>query len=229
MAMNRGRPDAEEAQMVEPTPTEAGKAAPREAEGFWSDREIASPEEDRFSSQDYAEVLAERAKKADTPLTIGIYGRWGSGKTSLMRLIEAALPQETKGGDRLRGIWINVWELSNQEEVWHAFLQALFNQVHRKLPLWRRIDKGKLLKQLATNSYRVVLVVTPMILGVLISRPETGWEDVLQLLTNPIAGAGTLLTIGLGLWALVKPIIEAARETVNFDLEAPGWATGAGW
>jgi hypothetical protein len=105
--------------------------------------------------------------------------------------------------------------------VWHAFLQALFNQVHRKLPLWQRIDKGKLLKQLATNSYRIVLVITPMILGVLIAKPDAKWGDVLQLLANSTAAwAGTLMTIGLGLWALVKPIIEAARETVNFDLEA---------
>jgi energy-coupling factor transporter ATP-binding protein EcfA2 len=216
--MNLERPDAEEAQAVELTPKEPGKAA---REGQWSDREIASEKEDRFSSQDYAKVLAERAKKADTPLTIGIYGRWGSGKTSLMRLIEAVLPKETEGGGKLRSIWINVWELSTQEEVWHAFLQALFNQVHRKLPLWQRIDKGKLLKQLATNSYRIVLVITPMILGVLIAKPDAKWGDVLQLLANSTAAwAGTLMTIGLGLWALVKPIIEAARETVNFDLEA---------
>ena len=95
-----------------------------------------------------------------------------------------------------------------------------FSQVHRELSLWRRIDKPKLLRQLASNSYRIVLVITPMIVGLLIAKPEAGWGDVLSLVLNPIAGGGTLVTVGLGLWTLAKPIIEAARETVSFDLQA---------
>jgi formylglycine-generating enzyme required for sulfatase activity len=190
------------------------------SEGHWSDQEILTEDQDRFSFQDYANVLAGRAATADTPLTIGIFGRWGSGKTSLMRLIEAALPRGTTKGGRLRSTWINVWQLSNQDEVWHAFLQAIFSKVHGKLSLWRRVDKRKLLRQLASNSYRIVLVITPMIVGLLIAKPEAGWGDVLSLVLNPIAGGGTLVTVGLGLWTLAKPIIEAARETVSFDLQA---------
>jgi len=197
---------------------EQEKAPPTERN--WSDQEILTEDQDRFSFQDYANVLAGRAATADTPLTIGIFGRWGSGKTSLMRLIKAALPKEAKKGVRLRSIWINVWQLSNQDEVWHAFLQTLFSKVHRELSLWRRIDKRKLLRQLASNSYRIVLVITPMIVGLLIAKPETGWGDVLSLVLNPISGGGTLVTVGLGLWTLAKPIIEAARETVSFDLQA---------
>jgi len=83
------------------------------SEGHWSDQEILTEDQDRFSFQDYASVLAGRAATADTPLTTGIFGRWGSGKTSLMRLIEVALPKETKKGGQLRSIWINVWQLSN--------------------------------------------------------------------------------------------------------------------
>jgi formylglycine-generating enzyme required for sulfatase activity len=203
---------------LERTRPEQERAPPTERN--WSDQEILTEDQDRFSFQDYANVLAGRAATADTPLTIGIFGRWGSGKTSLMQLIKAALPPKTKKGGRLHSIWINVWQLSNQDEVWHAFLQAIFSQVHRELSLWRRIDKPKLLRQLASNSYRIVLVITPMIMGLLIAKPEAGWGDVLSLVLNPIAGGGTLVTVGLGLWTLAKPIIEAARETVSFDLQA---------
>jgi formylglycine-generating enzyme required for sulfatase activity len=191
-----------------------------QAKGLWSDREITRQEEDRFGSQDYAAVLADRAATADTPLTLGIFGPWGSGKTSLMQLMRAFLPQQTKTGSPLHSIWINVWQLSNQDQVWQAFLQAIFSAVNCQLHLWQRIDIGKLMRQLFSNSYRIVLVITPMILGALIARPEAGWGDVLKLLLNPIAGAGTLLTVGLGLWTLVKPMVEAARQVVNFDLQA---------
>ena len=95
-------------------PAPAAGAPPPEERG-WSDHEIAGADSDRFDFRDYAEVLAGRARKADTPLTIGLFGSWGSGKTSLMRLIAG----ELKG---IETIWINVWQLSNQEEVWQAFL-----------------------------------------------------------------------------------------------------------
>jgi len=192
--------------------------APR-IEGNWADTEIADATGDSFYFQDYADVLARRAITAEAPLTIGIFGRWGSGKTSLMQLIDAALEKEAKRGRRLHRIWINVWRLSNRDEVWQAFLQALFVEVRRKLSRWQRIDKRKLLRQLASNSYRIVLVITPMIVGLLLTKPESGWGDVLQLVLNPIAGGGTLVTVGLGLWTLVKPIIESAREIVSFDLQ----------
>jgi hypothetical protein len=51
----------------------------------------------------------------DTPLTIGIQGDWGSGKTSLMNLIRAGL------GEGLATVWINTWkyaQLNHQLKVW---------------------------------------------------------------------------------------------------------------
>jgi hypothetical protein len=152
------------------------KDKPPPSERGWTDSEISKIENDRFGFSDYAEVLAGRARTAVPPLTIGLYGSWGSGKTSLMRLME----QELKG---IEAIWINVWQLSNQDEVWQAFLQALFNRVNSKLRWWQRIEWGKLLRSLAVNSYRVVVVITPLILGAFISNPEATWRDVLSLLS----------------------------------------------
>jgi formylglycine-generating enzyme required for sulfatase activity/energy-coupling factor transporter ATP-binding protein EcfA2 len=209
------RPEQERAPQIE------GNGADTEIiKGNWADTEIIDATDDRFYFQDYAAVLANRTITAEAPLTIGIFGRWGSGKTSLMRLIDAALEKEAESGRRLHRIWINVWRLSNRDEVWQAFLQALFVEVRNKLSRWQRIDKWRLLCQLASNSYRIVLVITPMIVGLLLAKPESGWGDVLQLVLNPIAGGGTLVTVGLGLWTLVKPIIESAREVVSFDLQA---------
>lgn len=133
-------------------------------------------DDDRFDFRDYAEVLAERARKAEPPLTIGLNGSWGSGKTSLMRLME----QQLTG---IETIWINVWQLSNQDEVWQAFLQALFNRVNKKLRWWWRIEWRKLFRSLLVNSYRIVVVITPLILGALISNPEATWRDVFSLLS----------------------------------------------
>jgi formylglycine-generating enzyme required for sulfatase activity len=195
----RSKPGGEEEKS---TPLERG----------WTDREITNVKDDRFDFRDYAEVLAERARKAEPPLTIGLYGSWGSGKTSLMRLIEDEMQE-------IESIWINVWQLSNQEEVWQAFLQALFNQVNRKFPWWQRIQWGKLLRELAVNSYRIVIVIIPIILDVLIGDPYAsgGNETNNQISITPV---GPLTSLGLALWLLVKPVFESYREVVDFDLKS---------
>ena len=140
--------------------------------GGWADAEIVNESDDRFGFQDYAEVLAHRVANADTPLTVGIYGRWGSGKTSLMRLIEKGLNNQN---NQVKTLWINVWQLSNREELWNAFLQALLTQVRENLSwfqrlkfdwslLKERVKWGTLVQRLVVNSYRVVITVTPILL-----------------------------------------------------------------
>ena len=58
-----------------------------------------------------------------TPFTIGIFGPWGSGKTTLMKLTENAL------GDRCRKIWFNPWKYDNKEAIWNALIQTLLNEM----------------------------------------------------------------------------------------------------
>ncbi len=105
----------------------------------WADTEIKQDDEDRFGFRDYAAVLARQAINADTPLTIGIFGRWGSGKTSLMYLTQSELGRKRPRQPAPKTLWINVWQMGSQEELWNAFLQTLLTQVHHELPIVRRL------------------------------------------------------------------------------------------
>jgi formylglycine-generating enzyme required for sulfatase activity len=207
------------------TPKRSGEKALSKVERGLTDREITTAVQDRFDFQDYAEVLAKRIDQAGTPITIGVFGSWGSGKTSLMRLIQEQLRKSDK---KVKMLWIDVWQLSNQEEVWQAFLQALFNRVNREMHWWQRVEWRKLLRSLLVNSYRIVVVITPLILGAFISNPEATWRDVFSLLFlrlststgQTAAVAGTITSYALALWLVLKPAIEAAREVVNIDVKS---------
>ena len=193
-------------------------------QGKWSDREITGIDEDRFGTQDYADVLANRATTADMPLTIGVFGRWGSGKSSLMRLTQEKLDE--KG---IPSIWINVWQLSNREELWNAFLQALFNQVDDQMPwfrrwvfkwhlFWRRVQWGELVKALLANSYRIVVAATPVLLATL--WPDDSLQtanDLLRFVLDPVTGGAA--SLALAAWLVIAPAIEAAKEKVSIDLD----------
>jgi len=91
---------------------------------LWTDQPILGAMHDRFNFSHYADVLAEVALTADTPITIGIFGPWGSGKTSLMRLIaEQLVNRRTPGHRWARVVWFNAWQYERDEgALWRALL-----------------------------------------------------------------------------------------------------------
>ena len=64
----------------------------------------------------HSKSLIEFIQQSDTPITVGIQGEWGSGKTSLLNIIHHAYDREPT----FKQIWINSWEyslLSTPEEA----------------------------------------------------------------------------------------------------------------
>ena len=53
-------------------------------------------ENDKLGINDYAKALTNFIENTETPMTIGIQGEWGSGKTSLMNLLWKELEGEKK-------------------------------------------------------------------------------------------------------------------------------------
>ncbi len=95
-----------------------------EMRGLWTDQPILSATHDRLKFSNYADVLAEVVLTADTPITIGIFGPWGSGKTSLMRLVaEQLINRRTVGHRWARVVWFNAWQYERDEgALWRALL-----------------------------------------------------------------------------------------------------------
>lgn len=66
-------------------------------------------------------ALITEADPDDTPLTIGIYGAWGSGKTSFMRMLYDQLdPQDH--ATRALPIWFDAWRYNQEDALWRALL-----------------------------------------------------------------------------------------------------------
>lgn len=67
-------------------------------------------EKDTLSASRYGEALSNFIKQAATPVTIGIQGGWGSGKTSLFSIIQADLKKDSQTAPVC--IKVNAWEHS---------------------------------------------------------------------------------------------------------------------
>ena len=70
-----------------------------------SDTPITNNNDDCLGNARYAQALAHFIVHADTPITIGIQGGWGSGKTSLLRMLSATVKRSII-------VEINAWEFS---------------------------------------------------------------------------------------------------------------------
>lgn len=76
-----------------------------------TDKPIAKLEQDSLNIQKYANSLSKFISNSDTPITIGLQGEWGTGKTSLMSLL---LENFNKDGEKreIATSWVNTWEYS---------------------------------------------------------------------------------------------------------------------
>ena len=79
---------------------------------------------DRLNFDPYAKTLADIIADPGTrtPLTIGVFGGWGRGKTSLMRMVERRLREEAAPDFPVHTVWFNAWLYSREEALWRALI-----------------------------------------------------------------------------------------------------------
>lgn len=121
-----------------------------EADNWQRDRfEDRPTNNDLLNFSEFVEPLADLIEKRQTPRTIGIYGEWGSGKTSFLLQLDNHL----KKGKDISPIWFNAWKYNKDENLWSALIQTIINQSGKqggylsklviKYRLWRfRTDLG---------------------------------------------------------------------------------------
>ncbi len=108
------------------------------------DEPVRPGDADNLDIEIHSKSLIEFIQETKTPITIGIQGEWGSGKTSLLNSIHHAIAEQPT----FKQIWINSWEyslLSTPEE-------ALLKIVNRIIDQLLESDTNKKYKQKITAS-----------------------------------------------------------------------------
>lgn len=106
-----------------------------------SDRET---DIDALGFEPYANSLSELIiEQGITPFTIGIFGSWGTGKTSLMLMLKKKLESTPNA----RTVWFNAWKFDDEKQIWTALIQEILNQLE---PYVKKTAKTRL-QQLKDN------------------------------------------------------------------------------
>ena len=71
------------------------------------DKAISTRADDLLNIEKYSLALSNFISNSDTPITIGLQGEWGTGKTSLMSMLYEDFNQKS-----IACSWVNTWEYS---------------------------------------------------------------------------------------------------------------------
>jgi len=91
------------------------------------DKEVSEPEGDRFGHRDLELALRGllESESHQPPYSVGLLGRWGSGKSTVRALYEGRLAEDAARSGRVRTISFDAWRFG-KEEVKRALLRHLF-------------------------------------------------------------------------------------------------------
>jgi len=81
------------------------------------DKPLSGRNEDKLGITDSAKALTEFIDTCQTPMTIGIQGSWGTGKTSILNMMKERMEDKNPSYEH---VWVNAWEhslLSKPEET----------------------------------------------------------------------------------------------------------------
>ena len=109
------------------------------------DQALEAGGSDSLEIASYHEALVDFIKKTDTPMTIGVQGEWGSGKTSLMNRLWNELDGDEKN-TKIECLWVNTWEhslLKTPEEALISIVNDITNQISLLNPKNKNFDKLK--------------------------------------------------------------------------------------
>ncbi|MDL1964832.1 MAG: KAP family NTPase [Deltaproteobacteria bacterium] len=99
---------------------------------------LESERTDRLEFKHTAGVLARAALYTDSPITIGVFGNWGSGKTSLMRLMRKIVDCEGQGDNAAVAVWFNAWQYEHEEHLIVPLIATIARDIKKKQEQWEK-------------------------------------------------------------------------------------------
>ena len=199
------------------------------------DRPIEHRDDEDLGLTPYADSLATFVAECDTPMTVGLQGEWGTGKTSLMNMIRGSL--QDRG---VPTVWVDTWAYAQLHDgdtlalaVLRGVVEALGERTQMTAGRAARQGIGWIRSQLVTAA-KVTVAARGGDLGAVIDAPESerGGIEVARLKVE-IAKLVDAATGGSGRLALFVDDLDRVRpdravrllEALKNFLDLPGLVT----
>lgn len=184
---------------------------------YFRDKALDTKKDDRFKHSHYVEVLKGILLRSETPINIGLYGKWGVGKSSIVHMLREAIKEDEKLKD-FKYVEVDAWGLSNT-----SLQQGILEEINMQLgPVYESNDlEDRLYNTRQVDVFRkdaikkswwllpvIGAVVAPiLIIGSLLDLPNT--------LPTAVLGAAFALLLKLFLGSS-KRIVAKAASSIQF-------------
>jgi len=103
---------------------------------FISDEPCTDAEKIRFGHEAYVKAIQDAVHTCPAPFVIGLYGKWGTGKTTVLERLRSTLHNQSYRGKRFRVCLFDAWKYSSEEASFRRqFLAELNGQLHLRWDL----------------------------------------------------------------------------------------------
>jgi len=164
---------------------------------MWSDNETA---DDLIGFRVHAELIADVVSDSKLlPVTMGVFGDWGNGKTSIMKMLEARLGER----EDVAVLYFDAWLFEGYDDAKSALISSILKQLanHKRFPEALKDKAANLLGRV--NWMRVM---------------KMGWDNVAlpAVLAYAIGGATAIP----GFMASLKGLFSAGKSSAATELTA---------
>jgi len=129
---------------------------------FLTDRPIDSSKDDEFNYAVFVDQLEKIVENCETPANIGLFGKWGVGKTSILNLLEERIQNRRELKESFDYVRIDAWKLFKE-----SLRQQLLLELNRYYGAFEEED----IEDILFNIKEVPLEI-----------PEKIWETVIDTL-----------------------------------------------
>lgn len=176
---------------------------------FLNDQETAT---DLLHYEAIAQTIVSLILKTPkAPMTIGVHGDWGAGKSSVLKMIEGSFA----GQDRVLCLWFNGWAFEGFEDAKIVVIETIVEELRRARPTTAKVAEAakKVLKRV--DWLKLVQKAGGYAFTVATGIPTFGqMSDFCDLVTSFVSKAQAGATAG--------DFEEAAKKAGEFIKEAPG-------
>lgn len=170
---------------------------------------------DLFAIQKYIDGLSTFVQNCNTPMTISIQGTWGTGKTSLMQIVQEKLEADQK----TKCIWFNTWQFSQfnmDSELAVSLLSCLIEELtlsaEKKEKVNRTTQAIRVAQTVGKISKEALLAYIDSTIG---GRFADGAESVMDQIKDAFGGSNSTMDSAKAIKELRNQFAECVKETLQ--------------
>ncbi len=198
---------------------------------FSTDRPILANDQDLLGRSGFARSLSDAIKawKNKDSLVIGVYGKWGSGKTSTKNMITDLLRQDREGSPTI--VEFNPWQWAGQDQLFSAFFSEIGSLLgikdktgmgKQRAKKWRAyaayLEMGSFLGQTLRKMAKAVFIVVGVlgVGGIFVSQPSV--KAILLIVGLLAFASAALIRWGEGFCEKLAAVFEKRSEAYTKGL-----------